>query len=310
MNDVTPVAVQNTKPSSPKSPLLTDMRFIILDTETTGPDVKVDHVIQVCCRGWMLHAKKRFNSEVTKYVDPGVKVPPDAMAVHHITNEKLDGNPRLDELLPEFLAIIGNMPILAYNSEFDRKILTRALPYYSEESKVLAQKIHDMEWLDVKRIVMKTWHIGQKNADGFPLNNYQLQNLRYWAKLPKIEGEAHSASADTEITGFLFKVAVKELIKRGEITPDISFSDFKKYYEEPIKYVTVPLGSQKGLRPEEIPHDQLKRMFEPHDKFYSVYKETGILDWLTPTYHRAALDNFGVDRPIPMPKQRSRIGTG
>ena len=61
--------------------------YLVLDTETTGVNAYSDRVLQIgMC--WVLDRKK--NSSISQLLSrPGMKIPKQAVDVHHITEERL-----------------------------------------------------------------------------------------------------------------------------------------------------------------------------------------------------------------------------
>jgi DNA polymerase-3 subunit epsilon len=94
------------------------LREIVLDTETTGLDVaKGDRLIELGC----IEIVNRIPTgrEFHRYLNPDRDVHPDAVAVHGLTNEFLQGKPRFPEIADEFLEFIGDDPLVAHNGTFD-----------------------------------------------------------------------------------------------------------------------------------------------------------------------------------------------
>jgi DNA polymerase III subunit epsilon len=94
------------------------MREIVLDTETTGLDPLVGHrVIEIGCVELINHLAtgKTFQT----YLDPERDVPAEAAAVSGLTTEFVKGKPKFAERVDEFLAFVGDSPIIAHNASFD-----------------------------------------------------------------------------------------------------------------------------------------------------------------------------------------------
>lgn len=97
-------------------------REIVLDTETTGFDPKTgDRLIEVGCieiedllpTGRMYHT----------LVNPERLIPPDAIRVHGITDEKVRGAPKFRDVVHELMEFIGDAPVIAHNAAFDRSFI-------------------------------------------------------------------------------------------------------------------------------------------------------------------------------------------
>lgn len=95
------------------------LREIVLDTETTGLDVKAgDRLIEIGC----LELVNRIPSgrEFHSYINPGDRpVHPDAQAVHGISTEFLRDKPAFESIVDEFLGFVGDAALVIHNATFD-----------------------------------------------------------------------------------------------------------------------------------------------------------------------------------------------
>jgi DNA polymerase III subunit epsilon len=93
-------------------------RQLVLDTETTGLDpLTGDRVIEIA-------AIEIFNLMPTgrayhTLLDPERDVPEESTRIHGFTAEMLRGKPKFAEAVEEFLAFLGDAPIIAHNAPFD-----------------------------------------------------------------------------------------------------------------------------------------------------------------------------------------------
>jgi DNA polymerase-3 subunit epsilon len=94
-------------------------REIVLDTETTGFDPKTgDRLIEIGCIEIedLLPTGRTFH----RYVNPERLIPPGAIAVHGITDDKVRDAPRFHQIVGDLLEFVGDAPIIAHNANFDR----------------------------------------------------------------------------------------------------------------------------------------------------------------------------------------------
>ena len=97
---------------------LSDMRQIILDTETTGLDPNQGHrVIEVA-------AVEMVNRRLTgnhfhRYLNPDREIDAGAMQVHGITPEFLQDKPRFSDIALEFAEFIRGAELIIHNAPFD-----------------------------------------------------------------------------------------------------------------------------------------------------------------------------------------------
>jgi DNA polymerase III subunit epsilon len=97
--------------------------FYVLDTETTGLK-QTDEIVQVGIVD--KQGKTIFNS----LVKPTKPVPRDAMAIHGISNEMLVNAPPFSELYVKLSSILAGQPLIAYNMEFDWRMLAQTNALY------------------------------------------------------------------------------------------------------------------------------------------------------------------------------------
>ena len=94
------------------------MREIILDTETTGLDNKLDRIIEI--GGVELENHFPTGRTLHLYINPGDrKVHPDALAVHGITDESLQDKPPFADVAEQILDFFGDARWVAHNANFD-----------------------------------------------------------------------------------------------------------------------------------------------------------------------------------------------
>lgn len=122
------------------------LRGLILDTESTGTDTRVDKVVELgmalfefCpLTGQVYRVLKTFN----QMEDPGMPISEGATAVNGITDDMVAGK-KFDE--PEVQAFTENVDIvIAHNSGFDRAMLERRFPIF--ESLAWGCSYRQVDW--------------------------------------------------------------------------------------------------------------------------------------------------------------------
>ena len=104
------------------------MREIVFDTETTGTDPeRGDRVVEIGCvelidlvpTGLTFH----------RHINPERDVPEEVVRIHGLTNAFLADKPVFghSSVIEELLIFIGDAPLVAHNSEFDRRFLNAEL---------------------------------------------------------------------------------------------------------------------------------------------------------------------------------------
>ena len=102
------------------------MREIVLDTETTGLDPAQGHrLVEVGC----IELLNRIPTGATfhTYLNPEREVPAEAFAIHGLSTEFLKGHKRFVEIVDDFLAFIGDAPLVIHNAAFDHGFLCAEL---------------------------------------------------------------------------------------------------------------------------------------------------------------------------------------
>ncbi|KPF73730.1 DNA polymerase III subunit epsilon [alpha proteobacterium AAP81b] len=98
------------------------MREIVFDTETTGIFPGDGHRIVEIGAIEMIDrivTGRSFHS----YIDPCRPMPKDAQAVHGLSSDFLTGQPIFEMVIDDFLAFIGEDPLVAHNAVFDMEFL-------------------------------------------------------------------------------------------------------------------------------------------------------------------------------------------
>src|SRR5512138_1801976 len=96
---------------------------IYLDTETTGLE-RSDEIVEISilddCGEVLFHSMVR----------PSQKIPPQASAIHGISNEEVQAAQPWPILWPQIRPILAGRTIVAYNSDFDHRMLQQSHARY------------------------------------------------------------------------------------------------------------------------------------------------------------------------------------
>lgn len=113
------------------------MREVVLDTETTGFKPEEGHrLVEIGCVELLNHVPTGERFHV--YINPMRPVPPDAVAVHGLTDEFLADKPVFAEVADPFLNFIGDARLVIHNAAFDMAFLNwelKALGFPGLEAK-------------------------------------------------------------------------------------------------------------------------------------------------------------------------------
>lgn len=94
------------------------MREIVLDTETTGLSPKSgDRLVEIGAVELINHIPSGSHYHV--YINPMRDVPDEAYRVHGLSTEFLRDKPLFADVVDDFLAFIGEDPLVIHNADFD-----------------------------------------------------------------------------------------------------------------------------------------------------------------------------------------------
>jgi DNA polymerase-3 subunit epsilon len=116
------------------------MREIVLDTETTGLDPADGHrIVEIACLELENHVPT--GRSFRALVHPERDIPEDAVRVHGISLADLAEAPAFADIVEDFLAFIGDAPLVIHNAEFDLKFLNAELARSGREAIAFARGI-------------------------------------------------------------------------------------------------------------------------------------------------------------------------
>jgi DNA polymerase-3 subunit epsilon len=94
------------------------MRQVVLDTETTGLEVELQHrIIEIGCVE--LNNRRITGRHFHKYVNPERDIDQGAELVHGLSRDKLSGAPKFSEICAELLEFIQDAELIIHNAPFD-----------------------------------------------------------------------------------------------------------------------------------------------------------------------------------------------
>ena len=108
-----------------------DQEFVAFDLETTGLSSQNDRIIEI---GAVILKKGEEIDRFQTFVDPERPLERKIVELTGITEEMLQGAPKIEEVLPKFLDFIGGRVLVAHNSDFDTGFIRaecqrQGLPY-------------------------------------------------------------------------------------------------------------------------------------------------------------------------------------
>lgn len=100
---------------------------LILDTETTGLDWG-DEIVELSIIE-LRSGKVLFNT----LVKPMFTIPPEATAIHGISNEMVESSPEFEDILLDIAGLLSGRVVVAYNVAFDKKMLCSSASIFDSE---------------------------------------------------------------------------------------------------------------------------------------------------------------------------------
>lgn len=117
----------------------------LVDVETTGRDASVDRVVELGI------AVGRHGEIVARYnwlINPGIPIPAEVTAIHHITDEMVADKPRFETVASEIASALQGCVPAAYNALFDRAFLMSEFSRAKADGAGAPALTREVEWLD------------------------------------------------------------------------------------------------------------------------------------------------------------------
>jgi DNA polymerase-3 subunit epsilon len=102
---------------------LSELAYSVFDTETTGLEPSAgDEIIQIgAVRA--INGRLLRQEVVDQLVDPKIRLKPEGIPIHGITEDMLRGQPTIDVVLPVFHEFCADTVLVAHNAAFDMRFL-------------------------------------------------------------------------------------------------------------------------------------------------------------------------------------------
>ena len=164
------------------------MRYIVLDTETTGLDPDEGHkIIEIGCIE--IINRKVTDNTFHKYLNPEREIDIEASKVHGLTASNLSDKPLFEDIYDEFLGYISNSPLIIHNAPFDLGFLKKEFSYLKSDSNFFTNEI-----IDTLKIARKV-SPGKKNTLDALCERYSIDNS---------DIDLHGALLDARLLAFVY----------------------------------------------------------------------------------------------------------
>ncbi len=162
---------------------------IFIDTETTGftSDDVVIEIAVVDLRGRTL-----FES----LFKPGIPIPPDSIAVHHITEDMVADAPSWKDAWDELHGVLQGRYIGMYNADFDLRMMKQ-----THERYWLDWQLDDRRFFCVMKLYAAFYGEMSRRGRGYRLHKLEAAGADCGIPLPN----SHRAADDALLTAELFR---------------------------------------------------------------------------------------------------------
>ena len=227
------------------------MRYIALDTETTGLSYEEGHrIIEIGCVEIM--QLKLTGKNFHYYLNPEREIDDDALAVHGITNDFLVKKPLFRSIIDEFVSFVHGSILIIHNASFDTGFLNHEFRL-AEKNIQLADLCEITDTLQLAR----QKHVGQRNSLDALCKRYRIDNS---------ERERHGALLDATL---LAKVWLAMTGGQGSFFDELDLTDFiPATHSSPVQ---VSLSACANAAPKQLlrviraSHEELARHQEKYN---------------------------------------------
>ena len=94
--------------------------FVAIDVETTGLSPFTNELIEISA---IKYDRNQKIDTYTTLIKPKVRIPYYITNITGITNDMVEEAPEVEEVMPELIDFVGDLPIVAHNANFDYKFI-------------------------------------------------------------------------------------------------------------------------------------------------------------------------------------------
>jgi DNA polymerase-3 subunit epsilon len=198
---------------------------IYYDTETTGVKFDKDRIIEIAAFDPV------NNRTFCQFVNPGIPIPKEATAIHHISDEMVASSPSFKEVGQAFIDFCGDNPVLiAHNNDnFDQLFI---------EAEASRNQLTLPKWPYIDTL---KW--ARKYRPDLP--RHALQALRETYGIAS--NQAHRALDDVLVLHAVF----------SQMIDDLNMEQILKLMSAPSKLSRMPFGKHQGKSLAEVPKDYI-----------------------------------------------------
>jgi exodeoxyribonuclease X len=193
---------------------------MVLDFETTGINPEKDRAVEIAT---VIPVGRKI-VKTTSLINPGIPIPPEASAIHHLIDADVV-NARPWAEVKAVIDIPSFDVFVAHNAEFD-------MAFYA----------HDGGLPEGKPIIC-TWRMAKKLLPDMP--SYSNMALHYRLGLPGRPTESHRALADALVTFGLYKHLLALASAQAQVPGQVDIEAFVKWLAAPMMEKKIYFGKYR-----------------------------------------------------------------
>lgn len=202
--------------------------FVVFDIETTGLSSVNDRITEI---GAVIIKDKKVIARYNSLINPEMFIPEKIVKLTGITNDMVSKERTIKEVLPEFLAFIGDKPLVAHNAMFD-------LGFIKNKSAALGYEI--------KNTVIDTL---QLSRNLLPIKKHKLNNVCEYFGI-KIDNH-HRAQDDAEAAANIL-IEMFNLLEEKDIHSVANINNITKktvnYKSTESYHIIILVKNSTGLK--------------------------------------------------------------
>lgn len=206
--------------------------YTVIDLETTGLNPKIDKIIEI---GGVKVRDGVVTEEFNTFVNPGRRLSERIIDLTGITDENVEKAPYIEEVLPQFLAFVGEDTLLGHNLIFDYSFVKKA---------AVNEKLgFEKNGIDTLRIARRF------------LMDLESRNLGFLCDHYGIRLSAHRACNDARATHELYQKLAQQFYEKENTTFQPTALNYQVKRETPItprqKSFLISIVERNGIGIEE-----------------------------------------------------------
>jgi DNA polymerase-3 subunit epsilon len=183
-----------------------NLRFVVLDLETTGLSLTHDHVVSMAAYR-VVEGRILMGDMFNSLINPDRSIPPSAVKIHGIVPSMVARAPLLEDIFDQFLRYLGTDILVGYHVKFDLNFLNICMK----------QRFgFPLQNLAIDAMFMCRKILFPRHLRSYAIKFKGDQELDAVAKHFGIQiHERHTAQGDALATAMIFQRILAELEKKG-----------------------------------------------------------------------------------------------